>query len=142
MRRTKAYQPSWSRRKHRKLYLQRTRWNLGKHVKIYHGITARQHLTDPRQSGIADRAVRRVEEQYLQSLVQTILQDKKRSSHTRTKTRTDKVHFMAVKKTDNQMMTTTHEALSEELIMIFFNARDTELADLKKKKRVVQPRGR
>ena len=26
-----------------------TRWNLGKHVKIYHGITALQHLTDPRQ---------------------------------------------------------------------------------------------
>ena len=28
-----------------------TRWNLEKHVKVYHGITALQHLIDPRQMG-------------------------------------------------------------------------------------------
>ena len=31
------------------MYKQTTRWNLGKHVKIYHGITALQHLIDPKQ---------------------------------------------------------------------------------------------
>ena len=40
---------SWSRRTDRKLYTQSTRWNLGQHVKINHGITAREHLIDPRQ---------------------------------------------------------------------------------------------
>ena len=33
----------------RKLYTQTTRWNLGEHVKFYHGITALQHLIVPRQ---------------------------------------------------------------------------------------------
>ena len=49
MRREKVYQDSWSCRTHRKLYTQKTRWNLGKHVKIYHGITELQHLIDPRR---------------------------------------------------------------------------------------------
>ena len=40
---------SWSRRTDRKFYTQTTRWNLGKHVKNYHGITALQHFIDPRQ---------------------------------------------------------------------------------------------
>ena len=44
--RTKAYQNSWNRRKHRKLYTQTTRWNLGEHVRFYHGITAPQLLID------------------------------------------------------------------------------------------------
>ena len=49
MRRGKVYQNSWSRRKHRKLYIQTTRWDVGKHKKIDHGITALKHLIDPRQ---------------------------------------------------------------------------------------------
>ena len=49
MRRKKAYENSWSRRKHRKLYVQTIRWNLGEHVKFFHGITAIQHIIDPRQ---------------------------------------------------------------------------------------------
>ena len=28
---------------------QRTRWNLGKHVRVYHGIIELRHLIDPRQ---------------------------------------------------------------------------------------------
>ena len=49
MRGRKVYHNSWSRRTDRKLYTQTTRWNLGKRVKVYHGITALQHLIDPRQ---------------------------------------------------------------------------------------------
>ena len=49
MRRGKVCQNSWSRRTDRKLYIPTTRWNLGKHVKIYHGITVLQHVIDPRQ---------------------------------------------------------------------------------------------
>ena len=48
----KVYQGSWSRPTHPKLYTQTTRWNLGKHVKIYHGITALQHLIDPRRMAL------------------------------------------------------------------------------------------
>ena len=58
----KAYLNSWSRRTDRQLFIQTTWWNLEKHVKICHGITALQHLIDPRQNGIAERAVRRVKE--------------------------------------------------------------------------------
>ena len=32
-----------------KLYIRTTRWNLGKHVRFCHGITALQHLIDPRR---------------------------------------------------------------------------------------------
>ena len=32
-------------------------WNLGKHVRFCHGITVLQHLIDPRQMAIAERAV-------------------------------------------------------------------------------------
>ena len=49
MRRRKVCQNSWSRRTDRKLFSQTTRWYLGEHVKIYHGITALQHLIDPRR---------------------------------------------------------------------------------------------
>ena len=49
MRLRKVYQNSWSRRTDRKLYTQTTRCNLGKRVKVYHGITALIHLIDPRQ---------------------------------------------------------------------------------------------
>ena len=61
MRRRKVCQNSWSRRTDRKLKIQTTRWNLGKHVRIHHGITALQHLIDP-----AERAVRRVKKKVLQ----------------------------------------------------------------------------
>ena len=49
-------------RKHRKLCIQTTRLNLGEHVKVYHGITALQHLIDPRQMASLKSAVRRVKE--------------------------------------------------------------------------------
>ena len=49
MRQKKVCRKSWSRRTDRKLYIQTTRWNLGKHVKFYHEITALQNLVDPRQ---------------------------------------------------------------------------------------------
>ena len=49
MGRKEVCQNSWNRRTDRKLYFQTTRWNLGKHVKIYHGMTVLQHLIDPRQ---------------------------------------------------------------------------------------------
>ena len=45
----KTLNKSWNRRTDRKLFPQTTRWNLGEHVKFYHGITALQHLIDPRQ---------------------------------------------------------------------------------------------
>ena len=45
----KVRQNSWSRCANRKLSSQTTRWNLGKRVKVYHGITALQHFIDPRQ---------------------------------------------------------------------------------------------
>ena len=45
----KSLSNSWSRRTDRKLHTQTTRWNLGTHVKFYHGITALQHLIDPRR---------------------------------------------------------------------------------------------
>ena len=38
----------WNRRTHRKLYVQTTRWNLRKYVRLYLGIIAPQHLLDPR----------------------------------------------------------------------------------------------
>ena len=44
-----AYWNSWNRHKHRKLYIQTTRWKLGEHVRFSHGITALQHLIDPRE---------------------------------------------------------------------------------------------
>ena len=34
----------------RKLFLQTTRWNMGKACEFYHGITALQLLIDPRQT--------------------------------------------------------------------------------------------
>ena len=37
------------RRTDRKVYIEPTRWNLGKRVKFYQGITALQHAFDPRQ---------------------------------------------------------------------------------------------
>ena len=49
---------------------------------------------------------------------------------------------MTVKVTDNQIMTTTHEALSWGDADDFSSARDTEFADLNRKKREVQWRGR
>ena len=49
MRRRDICQNSWSRCTNQKLDTPTTRWNLGKHAKIYHGITAHQHLIDPRQ---------------------------------------------------------------------------------------------
>ena len=47
MRRRTICQKSWSRRKHRELFIH-TRSNLGTHMKFYHGTTALQHLIDPR----------------------------------------------------------------------------------------------
>ena len=70
VRRKKAYENSWSRRKHPKLYFQTTRWNYGKHAKICHGITARQHLIDPRRRASlkeASDAQRKVRQQYCKS---------------------------------------------------------------------------
>ena len=42
-------QNSWSSHTNQKLFLPTTQMDLGKHVKIYRGITALQHLIDPRQ---------------------------------------------------------------------------------------------
>ena len=42
-------QNSSNRRTDRKLNTQTTRWNLDEHVRFNHGITALQHLIDPRQ---------------------------------------------------------------------------------------------
>ena len=61
MRWREVYQTSWSRRTDQKLYAQTTRWNLGEHVKVCHGITALPHLVDPRHMA-ALRAVRRVKD--------------------------------------------------------------------------------
>ena len=47
MRRREVCQNSWKRRTNEKLCTQTSRWNLGMHVKIYHGITAFRHLIDP-----------------------------------------------------------------------------------------------
>ena len=44
------------------VYTQTTRRKLGEHVKFYHGITALQHLIDPRQMVSLMRAVQRVKE--------------------------------------------------------------------------------
>ena len=52
MGRREVCQNSWSRRTERKLYFQSILWNLGKHVKIYHGIAALQHAIDPRRLGL------------------------------------------------------------------------------------------
>ena len=41
---------SWNRPKHQKLCVRTTRWNLRKHVRFCHEITALQHLIDPRQN--------------------------------------------------------------------------------------------
>ena len=38
--------------KKHKLYKQTTRLNLGKYVKIYHGITLLQHLVDPKRMAL------------------------------------------------------------------------------------------
>ena len=45
--------------KPKSIFLQTSRWSLGKHVKIHHGITELQHLIDLETNGIAERAVRR-----------------------------------------------------------------------------------
>ena len=60
VRRKEVCQNSWNRRTDGKLYIQTTRWKLGKHVKIYHEIMVLQHLIDPRQMASLKRAVRRV----------------------------------------------------------------------------------
>ena len=44
-----VYESFSSSRKSRMSFTLRVPWNLGKHGKIYHGITAFQHLIDPRQ---------------------------------------------------------------------------------------------
>ena len=70
MGRREVCQNSWSRRTERKLYFQSILWNLGKHVKIYHGFAALQHLVDPRRLGLLKEPCdesRKVRQQYCNS---------------------------------------------------------------------------
>ena len=52
------------------------RWNLENPVKVHHGIIALQHHTDQKQMGIAERAVRRVQERTSAVLLQSGLDEK------------------------------------------------------------------
>ena len=61
-RRKGVYESFSSRRKSRKSFLQTVLWNLDKLVKIYPGIIERPHTIDPRQNGMAGRAVRWIKE--------------------------------------------------------------------------------
>ena len=76
MKRKKACQNYWSRRTDKKLYIQTTRWILGKGVKFWWW----KHLnTTPRRSetnGIAERAVRRVKEGTSAVLLQSGLDER------------------------------------------------------------------
>ena len=57
-----AGKSSWSQIGSLKSFTLTIPWNLAKPVKIFPGITVRQHHTDRKQNGIAERAVRRIEE--------------------------------------------------------------------------------
>ena len=62
MRRKEVCQNSWNRHTNQMSLKLTTRWNLDKHVKVYHGITALQKPHRSETNGIVERAVRRVKE--------------------------------------------------------------------------------
>ena len=71
-----ACKSSWSRIGSLKSFTLTIPWNLARPVKIFPGIIVRQHHTDQKQNGIAERAVRRVKEGTSAVLLQSGLDQK------------------------------------------------------------------
>ena len=71
-----ACKSSWSQIGSLKSFTLTIPWNLADPVKIFPGIVVRRHHTDPKQNGIAERAIRRVKEGTSAVLLQSSLDEK------------------------------------------------------------------